>query len=152
MPGESSPDVRVDPSLYNDDAEAAIGFLERAFGFRRRLVVPGPGGRVLHAELTLGTGVVMLGSARPERGCHSPRSPGGSSGGLSVRVEDPDAHCARARAAGAQIVQEPRDEEYGSRGYLCRDPEGHLGCFATCRPGARVGGLTPPGESRDGPE
>jgi uncharacterized glyoxalase superfamily protein PhnB len=136
MPATSSPDVVVYPSLYYDDAAAALDFLERAFGFTRRLVVPGPDGRVVHAELTLGTGIVMLGSARPERGCLSPRGLAGVSGGLSVRIGDPDAHCARARAAGALIVQEPRDEEYGARGYLARDPEGHLWCFATYRPGA----------------
>ncbi len=136
MSATSSPDVVVYPSLYYDDAVAALDFLERAFGFTRRLVVPGPDGTVVHAELTLGTGIVMLGSARPERGCLSPLELGGASGGLSVRIDDPDAHCARSRAAGAVIVQEPRDEKYGARGYLARDPEGHLWCFATYRPGA----------------
>jgi uncharacterized glyoxalase superfamily protein PhnB len=136
MPGASSPDVVVYPSLYYDDAHAALDFLERAFGFKRRLVVPGPAGQVVHAELTLGTGIVMLGSARKDLGCLSPRSLGGSSGGLSVRVDDPDAHCARARAAGAVIEREPRDEEYGARGYMARDPEGHAWWFGTYRPGA----------------
>jgi len=136
MPAPSSPDVLVYPSLHYDDAPAALDFLERAFGFRRRLVVPGPDGTVLHAELTLGTGIVMLSSAKPERGWRSPRSLGGTSGTLSLRIDDPDAHCARARAAGAQVLIDLHDAEYGARGYLCSDPEGHLWYFGTYRPGA----------------
>ncbi len=136
MPALPATTATLYPSLYCDDAAAAIDFLECAFGFRRRLVVPGPDGRVAHSELTLGEAVVMLGSSRPERGCLSPRRLGGTSQGLSVFIEDPDTHCARARAAGAEIVQAPRDEEYGARGYMARDPEGHLWWFGTYRPGA----------------
>ena len=124
------------PTLSYDDAPAAIGWLCRAYGFRQRLLVPGPDGTVRHSELSLGPGVIMVSSAKPEEGRFSPRSLKGLSQALCVRVEDPDAHCARARAAGAVIVQELKDEDYGSRGYTARDPEGGLWYFGTYQPGA----------------
>jgi len=124
------------PSLSYDDAPAAIEWLCRAFGFTQRLVVPGPDGAVRHSELSLGDGVVMVSSARPEEGRLSPRAVGGVSSALSVRVEDPDAHFRRASDAGAEVVTELKDEDFGSRGYMARDPEGHLWYFGTYQPGA----------------
>jgi uncharacterized glyoxalase superfamily protein PhnB len=124
------------PSLTYDDAAAAIEWLCRAFGFTKRLVVPGPDGTVMHSELSLGPGVVMVSSAKPDQGRLSPRGLPGVSQALSVRIDDPDAHCARAREAGAEIVRDLQDEEYGSRGYMAKDPEGHQWYFGTYRPGA----------------
>jgi uncharacterized glyoxalase superfamily protein PhnB len=136
MPSHEPLDVgSVYPSLYYDDAPAAIDWLARAFGFRTRLVVPAEGGAVMHAELTLGGAVVMLATARTQDGCASPRGRSGVSGCTCVRVEDPDAHFARARAAGATILRELRDEDYGSRGYSAADLEGHRWYFGTYRPG-----------------
>lgn len=123
------------PSLSYDDAAAAIDWLCLAFGFRRRLVVPGPEASIRHSELSLGAGVIMVGSARPAEGRLSPRNLQGLHQVLSVYVEDPDAHCTRARAAGAAIVQEPAGTSFGARGYLARDPEGHHWFFANYRPG-----------------
>lgn len=123
------------PCLFYRDAAALIDWLERAFGFRRRLVVPGEGGSVTHAELSFGTGVVMVSSVKPERGWLSPRDLAGLNQVISVTVDDPDAHYARAKAAGAEILQELKDEDYGSRGYLARDPEGNEWYFGTYRPG-----------------
>jgi uncharacterized glyoxalase superfamily protein PhnB len=124
------------PCLFYRDAPALIDWLERAFGFRRRLVVPGENGTVTHAELSFGDdGVVMVSSAKPERGWVSPRDLAGLNQVISVSVDDPDAHCARARAAGAEILQDLKDEDYGSRGYLARDPEGNQWYFGTYRPG-----------------
>ncbi|HEX9795345.1 MAG TPA: VOC family protein [Planctomycetota bacterium] len=125
----------VYPSLSDDDA-AAIEWLCTAFGFQKRLVVPGPDGMVRHSELTLGTGVIMVSSAKPEQGRVSPRGLDGVNQALSVHVGDPDAHFARAKAAGASIVQELADEDYGSRGCMAEDPEGHVWYFGTYRPGA----------------
>ncbi len=124
------------PSLSYDDAATAIEWLCRAFGFRKRLVVPGPDGSVMHSELTLGTGVIMIGSARPEKGRLSPRTLGGVSSALSVQIDDPDAHYAHAKAAGAVIIEELEDADYGSRGYMAKDLEGHQWYFGTYRPGA----------------
>jgi uncharacterized glyoxalase superfamily protein PhnB len=123
------------PCLFYRDAPAMIDWLERAFGFRRRLVVPGAQGRVDHAELSFGAGVVMVSSVRSERGWMSPRDLAALNQIQSVTVDDPDAHFARAQAAGAEILQPLKDEEYGSRGYLARDPEGNEWYFGTYRPG-----------------
>ena len=81
----------------------------------------------------------MVGSARTDRGLVSPRSLPGANQGLCVQVDDPDAHFARAKAAGAVILQELKDEDYGSRGYMAKDPEGHQWYFGTYRPGAHWG-------------
>lgn len=134
--GETTP-ADIYPSLTYDDAPAAIEWLCRAFGFERRLVVPGPDGTILHSELTLGSSVLMVSSPKPEQQRVGPRSLGEhASHALAVCVADPDAHFERARAAGATITQELRDEDYGSRGYMARDLEGHSWYFGTYRPGA----------------
>jgi uncharacterized glyoxalase superfamily protein PhnB len=127
----------IHPSLYYDDAPAAIEWLCRAFGFAKRMIVPGEDGQVIHAELTLGTGVVMVGSSRPDERRVSPRRlHGGVAHALSVTVDDPDAHFARATAAGARIVRPLQDEPYGARGYMVEDLEGHPWYFGDYRPGA----------------
>ena len=135
----SRPD-RVPSSIYPgityDDAPAAIEWLCRVFGFEKRLVVPGPDGTVMHSELSFGDGVIMVGSVRPEQGRVSPKGLPGVTAAFSVRVDDPDAHYERVVAAGAEIIHELQDEEYGSRGYMVRDLEGHQWCFATYSPGA----------------
>jgi uncharacterized glyoxalase superfamily protein PhnB len=123
------------PCLFYRDAPALIDWLERAFGFRKRLVVPGEGGSVAHAELSFGNGVVMVGSAKPERGWVSTRDLPALNQVISVTVDDPDAHYARAKGAGAEILQELKEEDYGSRGYMARDPEGNQWYFGTYRPG-----------------
>ncbi len=127
----------VFPSVYYDDAAREIEFLVRAFGFRRRLVVPGEHGTVRHSELTFGRAVIMVADAHSEFGGRGPKSLGGTSGGLSLYLADAevDAHCARARAAGAEILREPQDEPYGGRGYMARDPGGHWWYFGSYVPG-----------------
>lgn len=121
------------PSLRYRDAHAAIDWLERAFGFQRRVVYEGEGGRIDHAEVGLGDGLVMLGSERPgEEGRHV------GQGWAYVAVDDLDAHYERAKAAGAEIVMERQDQDYGSFYGAC-DPEGNHWSFGTYRPG-RDGG------------
>ncbi len=129
------------PCLFYDDAPAAIEFLCRAFGFRRRLVVPGENGAVRHAELTFegpdgALDVIMVGTADRSRQYISARGLPGVHQALCVRVADPDAHHARAVAAGAVVQQPLRDEDYGSRGYMALDPEGQQWYFGTYTPGA----------------
>jgi uncharacterized glyoxalase superfamily protein PhnB len=123
------------PSLTYDDAAAAIAWLCRAFGFEKRFVAEGPDGRVMHSELTFGPGVIMVSSAKPEQHRVGPRIADVANQALCVRVEDVDAHYARAKGAGAAITRELRDEEYGSRGYMAADPEGHVWYFGTYDPG-----------------
>jgi uncharacterized glyoxalase superfamily protein PhnB len=118
-----------------DDAPRAIEFLVSAFGFEKVMVVPGDGNAIAHAELRFGDGMIMLGSARDDAGgIRSPRALGGSVFGPYVVVDDPDAHYARAKAAGAEIVYELKNEDYGSRGYSARDPGGYLWSFGTYQP------------------
>lgn len=123
-------------SLTYDDAAAAIDGLCKAFGFTSRLVVPGPDGTIIHSELALGKAVVMVSSPKPDFGRVGQQSLAGSSCSLCLHVDDPDSHFNVARKAGATIVQEVKDEDYGSRGYMARDVEGHLWYFGTYRPGA----------------
>jgi uncharacterized glyoxalase superfamily protein PhnB len=121
-------------SLIYDDPRAAIDWLVTAFGFEKRIVIDGEGGRVEHSELVFGDAVVMVGSGGPERGI-SPTQAGGHTGALFLYVDDADAHCARAQAAGATVVRELKTTDYGEgywadRGYSCLDPQGHYWHFA----------------------
>ncbi len=113
------------------DAAKAISFLVDAFGFTRHAVHTAPDGSVGHAELRLGTGVLMLGSS----GAADPANPWSQvSAGVYVAVPDTDAHHARAVAAGAEIVRPLETTSYGSREYSARDLEGHLWAFGTYNP------------------
>jgi len=122
------------PTLRYTDAPAAIDWLERAFGFERLAVHAGPDNTVAHAELRYGSGVIMLGSSRPDSFGRSPRELGGVTGGIYVAVQDPDAHYRRAREAGAEIIRELNDTDYGSREYSAKDPEGYIWSFGTYQP------------------
>jgi len=120
------------------DANAAIEWLCKAFGFEKHLVVPGENGTVAHAQLAFGNGMIMLGSALEDefgQRVKPPREIGGiGTQSAYVIVEDADAHYARAKAAGAEIVMEVEDQDYGGRLYSCLDPEGHLWSFGTYDP------------------
>lgn len=103
----------------------------RVFGFRVRLVVPGPDGGILHSELTYGTGVILVATADPKLHRSSPHHLAGQmTQGLLVFVDDVDTLCARARTAGATIVTEPTTQHYGDRLYQASDCEGHRWWFA----------------------
>jgi uncharacterized glyoxalase superfamily protein PhnB len=125
----------IHPSLTYDDAPAAIDWLCKAFGFTKRFVVPGPNNRIEHSELSLGTGVVMISSPKAEDRRVSPKVLPGTAQALSVFVADPDAHHEVAVAAGARILRPLQTEEYGARGYMVLDPEGHVWYFGNYRPG-----------------
>jgi uncharacterized glyoxalase superfamily protein PhnB len=99
----------ITPILRYDDAHAALDFLERAFGLERLAVHEHDEGKVGHAELRSGDAVV----------------------GLYVVVDDVDPLYERAKAAGAEIIMEPVDQDYGSRDFSVRDPEGNLWAFGT---------------------
>jgi uncharacterized glyoxalase superfamily protein PhnB len=119
----------VYPTLRYTDAPAAIDFLVRAFGLTHGTRIDNPDGSVAHAELTWGQGVVMLGSRRDEQGIFDP-----GRAVLYLSVDDPDAHHAHAVAAGAEIVMPLTNQDYGSREYAARDPEGNIWSFGTYRP------------------
>ncbi|WP_228022490.1 VOC family protein [Streptomyces acidicola] len=125
--------ARVCPTLLYRDAQTAITQLTEAFGFAKGAVYEGEDGMVLHAELTYGDGVVMLGSKG--RGGVFDAAMGDGPAGVYVTVEDPDAHVERARQAGVEILREPTDQDYGSRDYMARDAEGNVWTFGTYAPG-----------------
>jgi uncharacterized glyoxalase superfamily protein PhnB len=114
------------------DAAAAVAFLCEAFGFERRNVYEDRG-RVVHAELAFGTGLIMLGPVAPTEFGKYMLQPGEAGGRVTqanyLIVSDPDAHCERARQAGATILK-----DYGGRDYACRDLEGHVWSFGTYDP------------------
>ncbi|MGH7525555.1 MAG: VOC family protein [Gammaproteobacteria bacterium] len=123
------------PCLSYREPMAAMEWLTRAFGFVKRAAHPGPDGTIAHAEMSFGSGVIMLGSARPEFGWLSAQDLPAVNQTIYVVVDDPDGHYARAKAAGARIVLGLKDEDYGSRGYTARDLEGNYWSFGTYRPG-----------------
>lgn len=125
---------RISSSVYYDDAAAAIDWLVRAFGFEVRLKIEGEDGRIEHSELEFGGGLVMVGEAKKTEKFPWRASPGGAgrknTQNMMVYVDDADAHCKRAREAGAIIVSEPTVHDYGEdywadRGYEAEDLGGH---------------------------
>jgi uncharacterized glyoxalase superfamily protein PhnB len=119
------------PCLRYRDAPRMIEWLCSAFGFKRHLVVDDDQGGIAHAQLTLGPGMIMLGSARSGddqfgRLQSTPEVLGGTTQSPYLVVPDADEMYRRAKAAGAEIVIEIKDEDYGGRVFSCRDPEGHL--------------------------
>ena len=119
------------PYLYYRDAGAAAEFLTKAFGFSLRGMHKTDSGEVMHAELGLGKSAVMLGPAKKEFGFEAPNDLPARHSGVWCYVDDADAHCAAARAAGATIVREPVDQFYGVREYTARDLDGQEWFFAT---------------------
>lgn len=124
---------RIIPFVRYRDAPAAIDWLEKAFGFERHFVVEGEKGTVAHAQLELPGGMVMLGSQGPKDAANPM---GGVVAGNYVIVDDIEAHYERAKAAGAEIVVELHNTDYGAREYAVRDPEGNLWSFGTYDPWA----------------
>jgi uncharacterized glyoxalase superfamily protein PhnB len=127
------------PTLRYQNAKRAVAWLESAFGFERREVYEGEGDSIAHAELRLAGNLIMLGSVKDDAYGSSPKSLGGISGGIYIAFETPaeiDACYARAKAAGAEIVRELGDTDYGSHDFGARDLEGHVWSFGTYRPQA----------------
>jgi uncharacterized glyoxalase superfamily protein PhnB len=123
----------VFPIISYKEAPAAIEWLVNTFGFEKRMVLPAPDGAISHAELGLGAGTVMLNSVKNGAdGASNPRD----QQAVYIALDDVDAHYARAKSAGAEILQEPFDTDYGSRDYAARDLEGHVWYFGTYLPGA----------------
>jgi uncharacterized glyoxalase superfamily protein PhnB len=122
--------MSIYPTFRYRDAKAAIRFLVDAFGFTEKSVMENPDGTIGHAELGWpGGGLIMLGQKGAEP---SPFDPVKSVTYLAL--DDPDAHHARAVKAGADIVYELTDKDYGSREYAAADPEGNVWSFGTYRP------------------
>lgn len=130
---------RLASAAFYSDASKAIDWLCKAFGFEVRLKVEGEGGLVEHSELLFGEAVIMVGDSRRQRDTGpkfvSPKAAGGvCTQSMMLYVDDAEAHCARARAAGAVIAYEPKVSDYGEdywvdKSYQAVDPEGHAWWF-----------------------
>ena len=122
------------PTFRYRDAKKMIEWLQNAFGFTLRARY-GEGDEVHHAELALGSSIIMIGQVRDDKFGSMVGEPGASAGkSVYIAVRDADAAFENARAAGAVILEGPVDREYGSREFICRDPEGNVWSFGTYWP------------------
>ncbi|MEZ5522091.1 MAG: glyoxalase [Dokdonella sp.] len=131
------------PALRYRDAPAAIEWLCKAFGFEKHGVYADDAGGIAHAQLTFGNGMIMLSTANDNEWGRRMAQPDQIDGRETqcpcVIVSDPDAHYAMTLAAGATIIDELKDNDYGGRGYSCRDPEGHMWWFGSYDPWKEAG-------------
>jgi len=136
MTGQPIAPPCIYPTFRYRDADTMIAWLQQAFGFDVHVKYM-DGDKVAHAQLALGASMIMLGEARDDAYGKMVGAPG-ENGGKSVyiAVPDTDAACRRAQAAGAEILEEPTDRDYGSRDFICRDPQGNVWCFGTYWPKA----------------
>jgi uncharacterized glyoxalase superfamily protein PhnB len=131
------PNSTIMPALRYKDAPAAIDWLCQVFGFTRHAVYAQPDGSIGHAELTLGGGMIMLGSEKNDeygRGFKSPIDVGVETRSAYIVVADANAVYARAQSSGALIVRPLQDTTYGSREFTVKDPEGHSWSVGTYDP------------------
>ena len=128
---------RIYPTFRYQNAPQMIDWLQEAFGFSVRAKYM-DGEKVAHAELAFGSSMIMLGSTRDDAYGGLVGGPGGTSAGKSTYIAVPDADLAyaKAKSAGAKILEELTDRDYGSREFICADPEGHVWAFGTYWPKA----------------
>lgn len=129
---------RISSAVFYDDAPKAIDWLSTAFGFEVELKIEGDADAIVHSQLRYGDGLVMVSTAGRREKPHGNVSPRATEGAntqtMCIAVDNVDAHCERARKAGATIVDEPKTEDYGDdywsdRSYRAVDPEGHQWWF-----------------------
>ncbi len=136
---------RITPNVFYDDLGSALEFLAKTFGFETRMLMPGPEGNIIHAEMRVLDSVIMLSPTTDSDAWASPQSQGGSvTQSLYIYVDDVDAHCARAQSTGASIVAELEDMFWGDRTYVAADPEGHRWIFAQHTRDVDPGDMQPP--------
>lgn len=134
---------RIYATFRYQDAARMIDWLVNAFGFTVHARYADPGGVVQHAQLAFGSSMIMIGNVRDDAYGRMVGGPG-AQGGKSVYVaaDNPDELHARAKAAGAQILEEPTNRDYGSRDFVCADPEGNVWSFGTYWPKAHEPAMT----------
>jgi PhnB protein len=121
----------VTPYMIVDGATRALDFYARVFGAKERMRMPAPGGKVGHAEFTIGDSVIMLADEAPDMGARGPRAFGGSPVSVHLYVNDVDATVKTAVAEGAKVVAPIDDKFYGDRSGTIEDPFGHHWHVAT---------------------
>ena len=119
------------PYLVIKGAAEAIEFYKKAFGATEILRMPGPGGRIMHAEVKIGNSILMLSDENPERGFFSPSTTGKATSSMMLYTDDVDATFKRAVGAGAKGDQQPTDMFWGDRMGNLTDPFGHKWAIAT---------------------
>lgn len=135
--------ANIIPGMRYRNAPEAIEWLCDVFGFEKHLVVPNDDGTIAHAQLTFGNGMIMLGSVQRDnefgKNIKQPDEIGGAeTQSAYIIVSDADSIYERAKKAGAEIVMDIKDEDYGGRGFSCRDLEGHIWNFGTYDPWEEV--------------
>ena len=121
--------MAIIPYLLYEDVASALKFLSKAFGLKKYgSPYRGPDGKINHAAMQLGNDLIMMGYPGPKY--KNPKRLGQATQNLYIDIDDVDAHCERARKAGARIIEEPADTFYGDRRYGAEDPEGHQWYFA----------------------
>lgn len=121
----------VTPYLYINGAAAAIEFYKKALGARELLRVPGPQGKLMHAEIQIGDSPVMMADENAEWSAIGPKTRGGTTVGIALYVENVDALFKQAVAAGAKVIRPVQDQFYGDRSGTIEDPFGHVWTIAT---------------------
>lgn len=121
----------VTPYLIVDGAAKAIDFYKKVFGATEKMRMPSPGGKVGHAELTIGDSMIMLADEHPEMSARAPHAYGGAAVSLMVYVPDVDATVTTALAGGAKVVRPVENQFYGDRMGTIEDPFGHRWYVAT---------------------
>ena len=122
--------MAITPYLYYEDVDAALDWLAKAFGFRRfGRRKTGQDGKADHAAMRFGDGTVMMGRPPAKLNYKNPKRLGQATQSLYVTVTNIDRHFERARKAGAKVLEQPADTEYGQRRYGVEDPEGHQWYF-----------------------
>jgi PhnB protein len=121
----------VTPYLIVNGAAQALEFYKKAFGATEMMRFPGPGGKIMHAEIKIGDSPIMLADEAPEMGARSPKTIGGTPVSLLLYVEDVDAWASKAVAAGAKVQRPVQDQFYGDRTGTFEDPFGHVWSIAT---------------------
>ena len=127
------------PTMSYKDANAAVVFLTNAFGFNEHFVYRDENNLVHHAELSLGNAMVMIGPRRADSEFGKMTGTPAQANGLNTQttyiiIDEVDEHYKKAKDAGAEIIRDIKDEDYGGRGYSCKDPEGYIWNFGSYNP------------------
>lgn len=135
--------ARMIPAMRYRDPNAAVDWLCQAFGFEKHNVFTDANGQVMHAELAYGGSVMMLGPVADNDFGKYLKTPDETGEAVTqvvyILVDDPDAHYAKAKVAGAEILRDIQDQDYGGRDYTCRDPQGQIWSFGSYDPWAAAG-------------
>lgn len=122
---------RVTPYLIVDGGVKALDFYKKVFGAKEKMRMPSPGGKVGHAEITIGESMIMLADEHPDMGARAPHAYGGAAVSLMVYVEDVDTTVKNALAEGAKLTRPVENQFYGDRLGTIQDPFGHQWHVAT---------------------